>query len=543
MRFQPTLRHSVLPMALLVAACQAAPALAPQAGAEKTIAAGKTGTAAAGIVSSGAGLGGGVAAGAAQAGLAGGAAGAASTAQGGVAGAGANAGANAAGDVLVANPGGGGLTTAATSLRDSLLKDVKPVSLSAAAGGTVQSPDGKVTIVVPPGALSGDTQARLTYVQAPASDYPGVLMSGLRFALDLGGATLAPDQQIKVRGKANPEFVAALQKRDASFAPEKYSLSKDASGEWVMEMVIKGPASVSPAVPTTPLAPADFRLTEFGHLPFAPGPTDSAAPKYSLMLSWAQQQFEKAYGRPAPNNMGEWFAYEGSGLFDCGSIESNCWGMQLLHEMGWGVPEQHCEGQTPPIVQVAVPAQVRYTSDDPSVDGQPAVGAVVTWNLAQSAVNGPAQVVTDGQGKATTYTAENSALSAMAQVNPGPRSGAWVGATATQNMATMQLTAPLMSPNFQLAVLTDGAPLPASLDLKGQLDGAPVSFTVALNAQGARGTGSFRIRVPDNAVHQFSLTGVSSGDFVFKQADPATNAIQRNGEYGVRLTLLGSSAK
>lgn len=435
-----------------------------------------------------------------------------------------------------------------TNLRDAALAGAGATKarVAAATGAIIATPDGKLTLTIPPGALSGDADVRVAPVSTAHIDVPGVYTPGVRFALDLGGAKLAPDALIKVRQVVDPRFVPELQKRDKAFDPAKYSLSQDASGAWVMEMPIHGPASVSPKAPSEPVSLEQFMLAEFGHLPFAPGP-GVGRPTFKLQAT-PQEMFEQTYGKPAPKSMEEWYSYEHSGLFDCGGIESTCWGLDLLSSLGFPIGGNSECGSKPPespnAVRADVPVEVKYTSDDSSIDGTPAAGATVTWSMLNSPVNGPSQVIADAEGKASTFAVDGSRVSAMAQIDLGPRSGAWVAGTAKAGMAPLQLRVEKNSPHVNLTFKVEDFKLGPSLDVSFTVAGETRTQTIAVaDPEAGEAKAQLIVKVANDDKHDFAVTNVVGANLGFKQATPASLKIQRNGEYQVLVELVSTAQK
>lgn len=479
---------------------------------------------------------------------------AAAGAQGGAAGqqAGANAGAQAGAAGTNAQPGATGANGGATTTTDvtaaqtaqreaaeaqvaSFLKDAVPMKVEAAKGGVYRSADGNVIATIPPNALSGDTTVKIAALDTSTFSVPHVLMPGIRFAIDLEDARVNPDFAINVKAKCDPRTIAELQKRDPAFTPEKYSLSQEA-GVWYMQMPVKGPASQSATAPAEPMTLDQWMLMEFGNLPLPENP--DGAKKYDLKLTWAQQQFEANYNRPAPNNMNEWFAYEHAGVFGCGPIESTCWGWQLLHEMGWGVqPCPNRQPDTPPVVVANIPTRTTFTSDDPTVNGQPAAGATVRFTMPSAPQNGPGEVVADANGNATSFAPVGGTVTTNSYIALGPRTGPAAQATIAQNMGVINLTVEKNSPKVNFTFKADG-PMGSSLTVKYTLDGTPRSAVVTLPVSGQETAGgTVKVDVPTDGFHKFVVTDVTGDGVLYKGADPADLQVRRNGFYDTSVVL------
>ena len=118
----------------------------------------------------------------------------------------------------------------------------KPMKIKASEGGTFVSEDGLLTAVIPPGALSQDTEIRFARLDTSKQKNTNQSLSGIRFQMDIGDAYVMPGKKINVSAKADERLIPELQSMYDDYSPERYSLSQDAKGNWVVSMQVSGPA-------------------------------------------------------------------------------------------------------------------------------------------------------------------------------------------------------------------------------------------------------------------------------------------------------------
>ncbi len=135
----------------------------------------------------------------------------------------------------------------------------KPMLIKASEGGSFVSEDGLLTAVIPPGALSQDTAIRFVRLDTSKQKNTNQHLAGIRFQMDIGDAYILPGQKINVSAKADDRLIPELKTMYDDYTADRYSLSQDAKGNWVVTMPVSGPAD-------KPLdmskEPADPYLTE-----------------------------------------------------------------------------------------------------------------------------------------------------------------------------------------------------------------------------------------------------------------------------------------
>lgn len=119
----------------------------------------------------------------------------------------------------------------------------KPVLIKASEGGTYVSEDGLLTATIPPGALSQDTVVKFARLDTSGEKNTNQRLSGIRFQMDIGDAYIMPGQKISVASKADERLIPELQQMYSDYTPERYALSQDAKGNWVVTMPVAGPAA------------------------------------------------------------------------------------------------------------------------------------------------------------------------------------------------------------------------------------------------------------------------------------------------------------
>lgn len=118
----------------------------------------------------------------------------------------------------------------------------KPMRIKASEGGSFVSEDGLLTAVIPPGALSQDTDIRFVRLDTSKQKNTNQHLSGIRFQMDIGDAYIMPGQKVTVAAKADDRLIPELKSMYDDYTPERYSLSQDAKGNWVVTMPVSGPA-------------------------------------------------------------------------------------------------------------------------------------------------------------------------------------------------------------------------------------------------------------------------------------------------------------
>jgi len=123
--------------------------------------------------------------------------------------------------------------------------------VTAAAGGKFVSPDGKVELMVPPGALSDNATVRI--LPADTSHKPELsnLVPGISYYMDMGTAHVMGNQTMTVTSVVDSRAIAEMAARDPKYMdpkspdydPSKYSLKQNAAGDWLLTMKIDGAQS------------------------------------------------------------------------------------------------------------------------------------------------------------------------------------------------------------------------------------------------------------------------------------------------------------
>lgn len=197
-----------------------------------------------------------------------------------------------------------------------------------------------------------------------------------------------------------------------------------------------------------------------------------------------------------------------------------------------------------PIIVADLPARVTFLSDDPTVDGQPAAGAVVRFNMLRHPASGPGEVVADAEGRAGTFGPVGVPVTLAAMIAIGPRAGDAVETTIRAGMAPVELRVAKNSPLVTVRMESDLA-LPERVRVRYTLDGQPGSQEIALLVPGIpMASVRFSVRLPDDATHRLVLSGVdAAGQTTLDVAPREGLDVQRNGSYGFDARLAGIAPK
>lgn len=418
-----------------------------------------------------------------------------------------------------------------------------PMAMSAANGGLYVSPDGSIRAKFPPGVLTKDATVRINRTDTAGQKVTGNYVPGVSFDVDLGGASLKADTALIVETKVDARFVDEMKKRDPKFSADKYSLTQDDKGNWFMAMAVKG-ATTKPA-PAKVLDPEAMLLLEFGTLT-VPG----VAPRKLMGLSSSVdcQTWVDTIQIPVPKDMSEWRQRESEGHFSCAVYDKFDWYINIFKDLVTSGGTCTFTGSPGPISTdlkiVEVPSHVTFVSDDPAIDGKDGVGAKVRYDWTWSPNNGETDVVADSAGMAKSTTVESLPLSAYAYMDLGPVKGTPVDATAKEGMAPIELKIGKYSPLIKID-LTSEPPLDKELLVEYTIDGgekqtATMSAPVGTKAM----TGEFRVIVPDDNEHTFTITAARSGiETGLKLPLPEPVKVHRNAEYPVKLNLITIAPK
>jgi len=178
----------------------------------------------------------------------------------------------AGGGAAVGNPDDPAMIKNAVGDGDALSKQ-PAVHISAKDGGVYVSPDGLLEARIPPGVLSKDADVRFMRVETASLANSEVHLNGIRFQMDLGGAIIAPNSKVTIKSKADERLVGELKSMYPDFTPERYSLEKDAKGNWAVVMSVNGPVDTLPedAPDSGAEGPTRGKMSE-GQIPLAAAP-------------------------------------------------------------------------------------------------------------------------------------------------------------------------------------------------------------------------------------------------------------------------------
>lgn len=206
---------------------------------------------------------------------------------------------------------------------------VPAVMVKASEGGKYVTEDGLLTAIIPPNALSQDAQVRFARLETSDAKNTNQLLAGIRFQMDIGDAYVKPGEKLMVTSKADDRLVSELRNMYPDFDAERFSLSQDEKGNWMVTMPINGPD----------IAPLDLSKSDAD--PFM---TD----RRGVMTEGAA---------PLPAGRGGNFKKDSR-------IEAFC---------------DYAPPPPPKPVRDMV-VDVRWESDDPSLDGQPAFDSNPDFN-------------------------------------------------------------------------------------------------------------------------------------------------------------------
>lgn len=284
--------------------------------------------------------------------------------------------------------------------------------IAAATGGVVTSADGTMTLTIPPNALSQDAVVKVEPYDTSKlkADDPMVMIfggiPGISMHLDLGGAFIETDQELKVIGKVDPRFIESMKdyakQHDKPYNPADYNLSQAPNGDWMLTMAVKGPTSSQD--PTAGLPDLASPMWEFNMLPLTP--EDSKANAYRLLAryndpatapnyydNYSAAFHDKHAGvtQAMVNSYPSLFNQEASCTpgnacnWNGGYHQLNCmldW--YNYHNYSDSLSFKRCSAgcEKPPKANLDV--NVKWASDDTRLDGKNANKVIVTWDNANS---------------------------------------------------------------------------------------------------------------------------------------------------------------
>jgi hypothetical protein len=419
--------------------------------------------------------------------------------------------------------------------------------ISAKTGGRYVSADGLLVADIPPGALSKDTVVSIKRRDTSGDKINVAVVPGIAFDVDLGGASMKNDSAIKVTTKVDDRYIDEMKKRDAAFTPEKYSLSQDSKGVWNMTMPIKG--ATTKAVTKPAVMPTGLMLAEFGAMPL-PG---AVATRSLMGMSTTAdcQTWKETLGVDVPSTIGDWYQLEGSGTFSCMTLDGTSWFMNVFYDLTQG--RTVCDGGSTstgsspvpspvPPTTADVPTHTTWDSDDPALKDKDAEGAKVRFDFAWSPQNGPTDVVADAAGLAKSFTLEGLSVTATANTDVGPAAGAPVQGMATAGMAPLELKCPKFSPLIQVDITSD-VEMSEKVTIKYTLDGTEATKELTVSPGSKTHKDEFYVIVPDDADHEFKITGVVAGEEAALGApEPAAAQVHRNGKYPQPIKIIFTGA-
>ena len=406
----------------------------------------------------------------------------------------------------------------------------------AQSGARIVSADGTLSATIPAGALSHDADIKIVPLDPALFGRKGMYVPGILFAADLGGATLAPGTQIVVSQRLDAAFIDKVKAFDPAFTPEGYNLRQDASGNWLMEMPIKGPTlGAGPG----PEPQANPNLLEFGGMPGVAATTTVGG--RTLMAADIdvdnQALVDAVRDASAPGcSIPLWLVIhnESLGIWGCGAVDH--------HEICWNETSPPTETYT---------VKARWTSDDPAFQGAKAAGVTVNadytfeqwWNIV--AQQGANQLVTNANGEASTFTSLGSKVVLTANHPIAPSQTSTVRANGP---FTVTFELPHNMPVLTLNVTNSDIELPANLEVVYTLDGASRTDVVSTGAAAGRSSGSFtfKVKVPGEAFYDMTVLDIRSADGVLRQSglvQRQTQRIRANGSGAFSTNLVSTAAK
>lgn len=440
------------------------------------------------------------------------------------------------------------------------------MDVNADAGVTYRSPDGSLVAVIPPGALDRDATVRFVRENtADGGEQPGYL-PGVRFVVDLGGARLMPGESLVVTTRLEDAAAARIQGSVPAALLESFGIARDTSGHLTMTRTVDGPAVSSVVPPTTAGAGSAWAAIEYGGLPIAPAPEASAPRQRRLLAADGQTHFAVN----APKSVSDVVSLENAGVFTCG-LTAQCITSQVIAATtdsgqeanfaacgvvfdggatptakpvaveavvpptGGGVPASPSPRPAPAKPRpVAAPlaARVVWTSDDPALNGRPVPRAAVHFRIPGGKDFGPATVLSDQRGVATTYAPPGTPAYIQAESPAGDISSALVEATADPGASPAQIAISNNNPSMQLRIDSD-RPLPARVTITYELKSCGCKHDLTVDVPNPGSTSAilnFKVPVSPDAPadEQVKLDGLRFDNQIPPAMLPPAVAIKRN---------------
>lgn len=413
-------------------------------------------------------------------------------------------------------------TQASPVTNPDLLLSAKPMSLKGEEGGVYVSADGQLQAQFPPGALDGDAEIRLARVDTAGTAITPRTVPGIRFQVDLGGASLKPGAKATVTAKVDDRFVDTIKAEDPNFTPEKYNLVSDGKGGYGLRMAINGPAVRS-------VEPVDEPATNF-------------------MEEGGFTNF------PTQLMGGGLAALGGRQAIETYCVYRRCWdGTTRAIDHSGPCPEP------PPPVPVI--ANMTWASDDVSLSGKPAEGAIAYFSVydAKAQVGPTGEVVAGGNGVSQTSVRQGFGVGVQTYFRlPVPVSGnSGSGNAAFTLTSRIPLNSPEITLNFDTAgdvkiddnvtikyTINGGAPITVTNNTKPTGSTASAAYT-RLSDNRARLV--FRAPVPGNrSDYKFSLVGVESANTSVHPSaleNIKNMNVWRNTSFAYNVQMIGNAAK
>lgn len=438
----------------------------------------------------------------------------------------------------------------------ALLSDKGGMFVSAAAGGHFCSADGAVEATIPPGALDRDAVVR--FEALPTADLPAfpAYLPGMRVAADLGGASIRPGQALMVGARLDATTIARLRTMAPGQDLSALGVTSGPDGGAVLAMPMRGPSLGVVPVPAEPPQPGAWSTVEFG------GPLAAAAPARRLMAAATGPL--KRIPAKMPTTYEDFHQLELMGVIGC-DITGICFGNNILSNLYDGEPldpaacglafEPPAPVPTPapvglpapgvgvaglpPAAQapVALPCRVTWFSDDPRVHGQPVPGALVRFRLAGLPGVGPAEVVTDAAGRASTFAPPGWKAFPTAEKAPGRALDAGAEVTVRAGMPAVELQLQKASPVIALQLVSlGGVELPDAVTIDFEVGGRPGVLEVPLAAvEATRRMANFTVKLEGDEPVPFEITGLRLADGRAPLALPRPVDVTWNGVYPTQL--------
>lgn len=435
--------------------------------------------------------------------------------------------------------------------------DASAMPIAALTGGVYRSADGAVEVNIPPGALDRDAVVRFEALSTADLPAGPTYLPGVRVFADLGGASVKPGMALGVAARIDARTLQLMKALTPDFDPAALGLKADGQGGAMLAMPLRGPATADAQAPAAPLTPETWAMIEFGR------PASTPAGTRSLMAETAAKRIVPA---KAPTSFNEYFELELAGILSCDMmgvcLQQQMWQYQfnnsgVLDYAACGFEFTGDKPKPTPVPSLApapvgvvlgvptspapterkqarLPVQVVWMSDDPRVDGTPAVGAQVRFRLPTTTGFGPAEAITDAAGRASTFAPEGWEAFPTAALAPGRPVADGTPVVVRNGMQPAIIKLVKNSPIIALRLEAEGAPLPEGVTLTYEVGDRTGSIEIPIANPGADSTmASFSVVVDTDAPVHFAVTGATLSDGREPSFLPAPLEIRRNGVHPV----------